>query len=297
MPDDTVASQPSGSLPVGMTLSEARAGLRADCARCTGLCCVAPAFSASPDFAIDKPAGRACPNLDVAPPSTAPQPTAPGCRIHAQLRERGFAGCVAFDCLGAGQHVTAAFAGVDWRTSPAAAAPLFAAFTIVRVLHESLWHLTEAAARATPGPLLEEVQRALEETRQLAGAGRAALTDVDTAQHRAGVGPLLVMVSQEVRAAAGQRGPERTGADLVGAHLAGADLRGASLRSALLIEADLRGADLRWADLLGADLRGAHLDGALLEHCLYLTQPQLDGASGDACTSVPPWLRHPVHWR
>ena len=41
----------------------ARARLRADCSRCAGLCCVAPAFAASADFAIDKPAGHACPNL------------------------------------------------------------------------------------------------------------------------------------------------------------------------------------------------------------------------------------------
>jgi hypothetical protein len=34
-----------------------RLTLRADCERCFGLCCVAPAFAASADFAIDKDAG------------------------------------------------------------------------------------------------------------------------------------------------------------------------------------------------------------------------------------------------
>ena len=60
--------------------------------RCAGLCCVAPAFAASADFAIDKPAGRPCPNLrdDFR------------CGIHAELRERGFPGCEVFDCFGAG---------------------------------------------------------------------------------------------------------------------------------------------------------------------------------------------------
>ncbi|HEY6597232.1 MAG TPA: pentapeptide repeat-containing protein, partial [Asanoa sp.] len=42
-------------------MEDRRAELRADCTRCVGLCCVAPAFSASADFAIDKPAGRPCP--------------------------------------------------------------------------------------------------------------------------------------------------------------------------------------------------------------------------------------------
>ena len=55
---------------------DARARLRADCSRCAGLCCVAPAFAASADFAIDKPAGHACPHLrDDAL-----------CGIHAELR-------------------------------------------------------------------------------------------------------------------------------------------------------------------------------------------------------------------
>jgi hypothetical protein len=64
-------------VPPGEQLS-----LRADCARCFGLCCVAPAFAASADFAIDKPAGQACPNLqgDF------------GCGIHADLRQQGFRG-------------------------------------------------------------------------------------------------------------------------------------------------------------------------------------------------------------
>ena len=56
----------------------ARTRLRADCTRCAGLCCVAPAFAASADFAIDKPAGHACPNLR----------DDDRCGIHAQLRER-----------------------------------------------------------------------------------------------------------------------------------------------------------------------------------------------------------------
>ncbi len=59
-----------------------RARLRADCTRCAGLCCVAPAFAASADFAIDKPAGRPCPHLgdDFR------------CGIHEHLDQRGFHG-------------------------------------------------------------------------------------------------------------------------------------------------------------------------------------------------------------
>ena len=61
-----------------------RLSLRADCERCFGLCCVAPAFSASADFAIDKAAGQACPNLR----------SDFRCSIHDRLRKRSFPGCV-----------------------------------------------------------------------------------------------------------------------------------------------------------------------------------------------------------
>ena len=71
------------------------ASLQADCARCRALCCVGPAFAASADFADDKPAGRPCVHLGADD----------RCRIHEQLRPRGFPGCVAYDCFGAGQHV------------------------------------------------------------------------------------------------------------------------------------------------------------------------------------------------
>ena len=44
------------------------------------------------------------------------------------MRERGFAGCVAFDCLGAGQHATAMFGGRTWRTDPDIAPLVFDVF-------------------------------------------------------------------------------------------------------------------------------------------------------------------------
>jgi hypothetical protein len=59
-----------------------RTSLLADCSSCFGLCCVAPVFSASADFAIDKAAGQPCPNL---------QPDS-RCAIHSRLRQNGFPG-------------------------------------------------------------------------------------------------------------------------------------------------------------------------------------------------------------
>jgi hypothetical protein len=255
--------------------------LRADCARCLGLCCVALPLTRSADFAIDKPAGVPCRHLA----------TDSRCRIHDRLRPAGFPGCTVFDCFGAGQRVVqTVFPGRDWRTGPDAARPMFAAFAGLRALHEVLWHLGEALTWPAAAPLHAELQRAVEATERLAERITEA-PDVDA--HRAGVAPLLRRAGDLVR---GPGGPDRAGADLAGRDLRRTDLRRTTLRGALLIGADLRGAELAHTDLLGADLRGADLRGADLATALYLTQPQVTAARGDAATRLPPRLDRPGHW-
>ncbi|MCZ2826427.1 MULTISPECIES: pentapeptide repeat-containing protein [unclassified Modestobacter] len=277
-------SDPRTTLPL---LAEARRHLTADCSRCTGLCCVAPAFAASADFAIDKPAGTPCPNL---------QPDF-RCGVHDQLRDRGFPGCVVFDCFGAGQRVTQdVFGGADWRTDPATRTAVFAVFPVMRQLAELLWHLTEARTLLPAGPLAAEVAAAHARTDELTRAPADELTGLDAGELRREVGELLGRVSDVARADVPGRARDRRSADLIGAALRGADLRGASLRGAYLIGADLRGADLRHTDLLGADLRAADLRGADLTGALFLTQPQLTAAVGDAGTTLPESLTRPAHW-
>jgi hypothetical protein len=268
-------------------LAAARRDLTADCSRCTGLCCVVPAFAASADFAIDKPAGTPCPNLLADD----------RCGIHDQLRNRGFPGCVVFDCFGAGQRVTQfTFAGRDRRTDPGTARGMAAVFPVMRQLTELLWHLTEARTLVPPGPLRTAVEEALAQVEQLTGRPAEELAALDGAAHRREIGELLGRISEAARADVPRRARDRRGADLMGAALRGADLRGASLRGAYLIGADLRGADLRRADLLGTDLRAADLRGADLTGAMFLTQPQLTAAAGDAATVLPAALSRPAHW-
>jgi Pentapeptide repeats (8 copies) len=261
--------------------------LRPDCASCVGLCCVAPAFSASADFAIDKPAGAACPNLlaDFR------------CGIHARLRERGFPGCVAYDCFGAGQRVSRElFGGADWRGDPAVAGAMFATFADVRHLHELLWYLARALELPAALPLERELRAAWEATDALARrtGGRSAAQAV--AAHRQQVNELLRAASALARAPFRATALDRRGADLAGVDLRHLDLRGADLRGASLIGADLRGANLALADLTGADLRGANLAGADLEEALFVVQSQLESARGDHGTALPAILERPTHW-
>lgn len=289
--------------------------LRADCTRCSGLCCVAPAFARSADFAIDKPAGTPCGNLlaDFR------------CGIHADLRDRGFAGCTVYDCFGAGQRVTQESDG-DWRAHPDAAERIFARFHTMRDLHELLWYLADALARPAAAPVHDELRAAVADTERLAAqAPDRARTDA----HRSAVSPLLRRASELVRippdanpdgrdprgvsaegggsrdaAAKGRdplganaegrgsrsaaaKGRVEAGAGLRGANPRGRDLRGASAEGGGSRSADakgrgqsganLRGPDLRGADLMGRDLRGADLTAADLRGA-YLIGADLAGA-------------------
>ncbi|HVB46084.1 MAG TPA: pentapeptide repeat-containing protein [Streptosporangiaceae bacterium] len=187
--------------------------LRADCARCAGLCCVAPAFTMSADFAISKPAGQPCPNLG----------DGFRCSVHDRLRPAGFGGCAAYDCFGAGQQVVqVTFGGQDWRHAAHLKAAQFAAFAVMRQLHELLWYLETALKLHPAGPLSGDLAQALSATEPATRCRPAELADFDLDLRRA---------------------------SLRGACLVGADLRGASLSLA-----DLTGIDLRGADLSGADL-------------------------------------------
>ena len=268
-----------------------RLELRADCGRCLGLCCVAQVFAASADFAFDKPAGVACRHLG---PDTR-------CGIHDRLRQEGMPGCVAFDCFGAGQHVTqVTLPGVDWRESHGAAERTFGVFAVMRQLHELAWYLVEALALSAARPVHAELRAALDGVEAMTGESADVLLAADVAGRQAAIGALLAKASELARSdvRGGPRGRERDrrGADLVGADLRGQDLRGTVLRGALLLGADLRRADLRLADLAGADLRGADLRGADLRGALFVTGSQLESAAGDGRTLLSPALGRPAHW-
>jgi uncharacterized protein YjbI with pentapeptide repeats len=240
--------------------------LRADCSGCFGLCCVAPGFAKSADFAFTKPPGKPCRHLQ----------QDFRCAIHSSLRQKGFAGCTVYDCFGAGQHVAQrVFGGVSWREEPETAEPMFAVFAVMRQLHELLWLLDAAAALEAAAPIRDEIDRAGRDTAQLAGGDARALQSLDISAHRDAVNGVLRRASELARAATG------------GANLRGASLLGADLRDGRLSGADVTGADLRAADVSGADLR----------HTLFLSQAQIDAMNGDGTTRLPPGARRPAHWR
>lgn len=253
------------------------ADLAADCARCSGLCCVLLPFRRDGGFGADKPGGVACGHLSAQD----------RCGIHADLAERGWPGCVVFDCFGAGQQATqVTYGGRSWREQQDAEGGLgemAAVLSVLRVVHEMLLHLGEVARRA-PDPRAADLERRLLVLRD-ATPVELLTTDVDELHEECGA--LLAAASLRLR---GPEAPDLSRADLAGRDLRGRDLRSASLRGSLLIAADLREADLGTADLLGADLRDADLRGADLSGTLFLTRPQVRSARTDAATGLPAGL-------
>jgi uncharacterized protein YjbI with pentapeptide repeats len=278
---------PSGDLPsADLPGTGLRDNLLADCGRCFGLCCVALPFSASADFAIDKPAGQPCPNLLADS----------RCNIHQTLRTSGFPGCTVYDCFGAGQQVAqVTYQGQDWRQQPSTATQMFEVFRVMRQLHELLWYLAEAQTMRKAEPLHGDLRRMFDDTELITRSSAQAILGLDVAAHRGTVNQLLLQVSALVRAGVRSKKNHR-GADLIGAPLRGADLRGANLRGAYLIGTDLRGADLRLADLIGADFRDADIRGADLTGSIFLTPSQIAAARGDGATMLPSVLNRPGHW-
>jgi len=167
--------------------------LTPDCARCQALCCVLLPFDAGPSFAFDKAGGEACRHLG----------TDHRCTIHAALAERGFAGCAAYSCLGAGQRATDLFiAGQPWQNDPKRLEQVESGFRRLRQVHEALSLLR--AAGALPLPRKAEAER--RDLIQRLDAGRdwtpGSLADV------AGRGGLLDEVREYLAGLRGMLPPE-----------------------------------------------------------------------------------------
>ncbi|GAA4221013.1 hypothetical protein GGQ68_000328 [Sagittula marina] len=114
--------------------------LKTDCSKCAALCCLALAFDKGKDFAFDKNPGEPCRNL-----------SGHLCTIHDRLTEKGMPGCVAYDCLGAGNRVVQeVFAGQSWQTQPHLTRLMMEAFSGMREVHKRIDLLRAAGTAALP---------------------------------------------------------------------------------------------------------------------------------------------------
>jgi hypothetical protein len=149
--------------------------LEPDCARCVGLGCVAPSFTRSGDHAFSIPEGEACRNLT----------KNFQCGVYPNLVEQGFPGCKAFNCLGAGQKVMQnMFPGADWRADADVRNRMFAAFFIVKKLHELIWALLKLATLCPDTDLRSQINEKASALEQITFQGEHRLGMVDMAAQK-----------------------------------------------------------------------------------------------------------------
>ena len=110
---------------------------RSDCGRCAALCCIAYPSEDMPGFSAIKSAGEPCPKLG-----------GNGlCTIYEHRAEEGFAGCIRFECFGAGQHVVQhLFEGKDWRSEPALLGAMIESFLAMRPVSDLAFLVSRALA-------------------------------------------------------------------------------------------------------------------------------------------------------
>jgi uncharacterized protein YjbI with pentapeptide repeats len=265
--------------------------LRSDCNNCFGLCCVALPYAKSADFPYNKDSGDPCRNLC----------SDNRCSIHNNLRNKGFHGCVSYECFGAGQHVSQTiYDGDDWRTNIERAAVMFTVFPLVQQLHEMLWYLNQAISLRESQSFHSSLQNIYDETLKLTKREPEEIFAIDIAAHRRKVNSLLLKTSEVFRedliTQNKKKKIKKSPLDYLGANLTGKNLQGVNLRGVLLIGANLSHSDLRKADFIGADLRDADLSHANLTDALFLTQSQLNSARGNIHTKIPDYLEKPSHW-
>ncbi len=146
-----------------------------DCSGCAALCCVALHFDAGESFAIDKTAGTPCPNL---------AETDFSCTIHDTLADKGFGGCIRYDCNGAGQRtIQEVFKGKDWREDPNLLPEIMESFRIMRRLHDALEILALLGRKPLPTELGKQHQALLSQFETPAdGWTPQALADLEQGQ-------------------------------------------------------------------------------------------------------------------
>ncbi|MBP3951668.1 pentapeptide repeat-containing protein [Bacillus suaedae] len=264
--------------------------LKSDCSHCFGLCCVALPYGKSADFPFNKDGGVPCRNLC----------SNNLCSLHDQLREKGFRGCVSYECFGAGQHVSQfIYHGQDWREDIKQAEEMFAVFPLVQQLHEMLWYLQQTLTLREVESLHNSLKKMYEETVELTEKRPEDIFKIDIVAHRSKVNSLLVESSKIYRANSSKKSQQnrlKNKSDYLGANLKGLNLQGEDFRGKLMIASNLSKSDLKRADFIGADLRDANLNGADLTEVLFLTQSQINSALGDNHTKIPSYLERPSHW-
>ena len=261
---------------------------RIHCEACSGLCCVALYFSKYDGFPADKAAGTPCRNLgrDFK------------CIIHKELGKKKMKGCLAYDCCGAGQLVTALYGERNWSSDPQDAQEIYDVFVKTFYLQQMLWYLTEVMTLLPARPLWKQAESCITQLSGILQTNPKEILNFGMEEFGPRANALLKNAGELVQTEAchGKPGKAAKKKEYIGYQFKKAPLHGQDFSSTLMIAADLEGCSLTGSNFLGADLRDTNLKNADLRESIFLTQGQLNSAKGNKNTRIPHHLSLPAAW-
>ena len=267
--------------------TEMSRSMKSDCAKCSGLCCVALFCSKIDGFPEDKTAGKPCHNLQ----------KDYRCKIHEELERRNLRGCTGYDCFGAGQQVTQViYAGQTWRDSPIQAEEIFQVFLVVIQLHQMCYFLKEAVTLIPAKTLKSDISRLIKRNEEMCRQSPSDILKTDIESYRDEVNCLLKEVCNLLQnhLLVDKR---KCPTDFLGKNFKNRNMQGYDFNTKLLIAADFEGCNFRGTTFLGADTRDTNFSNADLGEAVFLSQGQVNAARGNRNTKLPKHLDYPVTWQ
>lgn len=261
--------------------------LKADCSKCSGLCCTALFFSKIDGFPENKKAGKPCTNLQ----------NNYRCKIHHELEKRNMKGCIGYDCFGAGQHVTQyIYKGDTWQTSPEQSKEIFYIFVIVFQLYQIRYFLEESKLIIPAKKLWSDIENLIKENEALCNSTPQSILKTNIDSYRNKVNITLKQVCASIIKYFNNSSNSRL-TEFLGRNFKNRDMSGLDLSMKLLIAANFDNCIFDGAVFLGADTRDTNFSNADLREAVFLTQGQINSAKGNRNTKLPEHLDYPVTWK
>lgn len=261
--------------------------LKINCTECSGLCCTALFFSKMDGFPDNKKAGKPCINLQ----------NNYSCKIHSELGNLNMKGCIGYDCLGAGQHVTKCiYRGETWKTSKEKSQEIFDVFVIVFQLYQIRYFLEESKIIIPAKELWNDIQSLIDENEAVCNSTPQHIIGTDIESYRNKANIILKQVCDSVLNCF-KNSENNQLTDFLGRNLKKRDMSGLDLSMKLLIAANFDSCVFDGTVFLGADTRDANFSNADLREAVFLTQGQINSAKGNRNTKLPKHLEYPALWK
>lgn len=260
--------------------------LKADCSRCSGLCCTALYFSKVDGFPENKIAGKPCTKLQ----------KDYRCNIHRELKKRNMKGCIGYDCFGAGQHVTQdIYKGETWQTSQEYSKEIFEVFMKVFQFYQMRYFLEESMTIVTAKELSNDIIKLIDENKGICNSTPQIILDTDIESYRNKVNIVLKQVCSSITTSF-KYSINMDLTDFLGKDLSKRDMSGLDLSMKLLITTNFDDCKFDGTIFLGADTRDTNFSNADLREAAFLSQGQINSAKGNKNTKIPQYLDYPVTW-